>query len=89
MTKSGVIEIDVGDAPELTHLLPLDQAVAAVIPDQHHHRGAHAHRRLKLLHIHQKARVAGDSDNLALGHCQLGGDRTRARRSPCWQSRWK
>ena len=65
----------------MAQLVPGDEPVLGVIPDQHHERRFHPQRRLDLLRVHHEARVAGDRDHFALGVRELGGDRARHRDS--------
>jgi hypothetical protein len=71
----GVREADVAGAPELAVLVPLDQAVLPVLPDQHHQIQAEPQRRLELLRVHHEARVAADGHGLAVGVDATGCDR--------------
>ena len=57
--------------------LPLDEAVAAVLPDQHHQRYPLPHGGLDLLRVHQERAVAGDGQHLALGARQLDAQGAR------------
>ena len=60
---------------EVAQLVPGDQAVLGVVPDQDDERRLHAHRRLDLLRIHHEAGVARHRDDLAVRVGELGRDR--------------
>ena len=74
-----ILEVDVAGPAEVAQLVPGDQPVLGVVPDQDHERRLHAQRRLDLLRVHQEAGVARHRDHLALRVGQLGGDRARHR----------
>ena len=74
-----VAELDRERPPELVALLPVDQPVAVVAPDDHDDRGADALRGLELLGVHEEAAVAAQRDDLAVGVDELCRDRARQR----------
>src|SRR3546814_1837118 len=62
----GVAERQIGVMLEFVVLLPGNQAVATVFPDQHHDVGIQTTGGFHFLHIHQEAAIATDRQNLAL-----------------------
>lgn len=67
-------EIDVGVMAELHVLLPLDEAVAAVVEDEGDEIRAQTVSRFKLLAVHHEAGVAGNRQDLLVGMDELGGN---------------
>ena len=63
----------------MPHLVPGDESIFLIVPDEDDDGGLHAHRGFDFLRIHHEAGVAGDSHHLALRRGQLGGDRARHR----------
>ena len=66
-------------AVERVLLLPLDQSVFGVAPDDRHDVELVAHGGLEVLHVHQEAGVAADRQHVAVGEGDLRADRTRKR----------
>ena len=87
MTVHGLrvgLEVGIGEAhakgvAKLLLLLPADEAVVLVLPDEHHDGHVLAHGRLELLAVHHEATVARDRHHATLGVHQLGRDGTRHR----------
>ncbi|SLD88579.1 Uncharacterised protein [Mycobacteroides abscessus subsp. massiliense] len=62
--------------PEFEVHLPLDEPVAAVLPDQHHQRDALSYGSLDLLGVHQEGAIAGHGQHLRIGAGQLDAQRS-------------
>src|SRR5258706_3215048 len=75
----GILEVDEGRAPEVAQLVPGDEAVLRIVPDEDHDRRLHAHRRLDLLRVHHEARISRDRDHLLVGIRELGRNGARHR----------
>ena len=72
-----VSELDPEWPAELVALLPVDQAVAVVTPDDDRDVCPDPLRGLELLAVHEEAAVAAHRDDLAVRMDELGGDRAR------------
>src|SRR5665647_1572883 len=73
-----VLEARTGNAAELAALVHLDEAIAAVSPDEDDEGQSEPFGGLELLHVHQEAAIAGDAHNLASAAAhQSGGDGRR------------
>ena len=83
----GVLERDVARAAEVAQLVPGDEAVLGIVPDQDHERRLHPQRGLDLLRVHQEAGVAGDRDDLAIRDRRAWRRSPRAPRCPSMRSR--
>lgn len=70
-----VVEFHVVVRPEFEIHLPFDEAVPAVLPDQHDQRYPLAHGGLDLLRVHQERAVADDGQHLGLRLRQLDAER--------------
>ena len=61
----------------MSELVPCDEPVFTVVPDQDHDRRPNPKRSLDLLRVHEKARISGYRDGCTVRKHELRGDRTR------------
>src|SRR5262245_12981875 len=73
----GVLERDVARPPEVAELVPGDQPVLGVVPDQDHDRRLLPDRGLDLLRVHHEPGITGHGDDLAVRVRELRGHRAR------------
>ena len=67
-----ITEVYTTRAPQLADLLPLDQPVGGVVPDEHDEVETQSDRRLELLRVEHEAAVAGDGQDGPIGMDQAG-----------------